>query len=104
MRFVGWLSVPASFVGSSDNVAVTVPEPSAVLIAVPSVCDRAVTGIVTVGEAPRSGGSGPATLLIRITPMAPFACAFAAWFGAAHVALRSMSAILPDTAAAFTNG
>ena len=36
--------------------------------------------------------------------MAPFACAFAAWFGAPHVALRSMSAILPATVAAFTNG
>ena len=41
---------------------------------------------------------------MMITPMAPFACAFAAWFGIAHAALRSMSAILPATAPALVNG
>src|SRR6516162_7531853 len=78
MRFVGWLSVPASFEASSDSVALTGPGESATLIALPSDCESAVTGIVTVGDAPRRGGSGPATLLMMITPIAPFACAFAA--------------------------
>ena len=104
MRTLPAPSTPARCAGSSAIVAVTEPEPSAVRSALPSVCDRLATGIVTVGVDPRSGGSGPATLLMMMAPIAPLACAFAACCGTVQLALRSMSAMLPETAAPFVNG
>src|SRR5258706_9182129 len=98
------LVAPARWAGSSAMVTLTVPLPSAVRIALPSVCDSVATGMVTAGAVPRTGGAGPVVLLTISTAIAPLAWALAAWVPIEQVAVRSSRATLPARVAALTNG
>src|SRR5687768_15423720 len=93
-------SAPCSLVLSTTRPTTT---PDAALISAPSGCVTLIAAIVIAGSVPPMPGGGvPATLLATIRPVAPAACAFAAFTTKPHVP-RSTIAIFPATVAALVN-
>src|SRR4249919_3651581 len=97
-----WLSiVPSREVEAArDRVAVTVPDPSATLMALPSACVIDSDGIVAVPVPPIPGGDAAGALSTMMQPTAPAAAAACTLARNEHVP-RSISAILPVTWAMF---
>src|SRR5204862_5604376 len=96
-------SVPASCELSRPIEANTPAPPSCPLMAVASACETLTTGIVIEGSLPPIAGGVPATLFPMMTAIAPAACAAAA-LNVKEQVPRSISAIFPTSAAAFTMG
>ncbi len=96
-------SVPARCVGSTPIVArMVLPAEISSWMSASSFCVMLTTGMVIEGSLPVIWGAAPATLFPMITATAPAACARAAFCANVHVP-RSISAIFPESWAAFTS-